>query len=175
MATLLVTIMLVLLTCVPVLAAVQYAVWRGDHGPSGCVSRAYLLVTDSGKVDECLRQRMQRLVDERGVVDMLEFMVHETRSNPVLMSRCHLPMHFVAQRAVRDGVPLTRIEQVAGRNLLANICAKGFVHGYLQQLGADPDTSTSELIDTGVAACANRCRRWIAPSASTASGTASRT
>lgn len=138
----------------PMLAAAQYVAWRSDEGIHGCVAEVHELFGDSVDVDACIVDRGQALLRERGIAAGMAAVERATGRDPVLMSRCHVPFHELGRRARRAGVPVSGLREVSADDRLVSACAKGFVHGYIQQLGGEPGVTPGDMLDASRVLCA---------------------
>lgn len=137
----------------PVLAAAQYVAWRADDGIHGCVAKVHELFVESIDIDACIADRAEALIDEHGIARGMDIVERAAGRDPVLMSRCHVPFHELGRRARRAGVPVSGLRAAGADDRLVSACVKGFVHGYIQQLGGEPGITPDDMLDASSVLC----------------------
>lgn len=131
----------------------EYVIWRSSAGPSGCVAKTYKIFFASDSVDTCLRKRVGVLLKSKGPVAGLAALSEMADHNPLLDARCHLPMHNIGQQYARKGLSDDEFSRLPAKTDFNDVCMKGFVHGYMQGLGAIRETSDTDLVSVAHKLC----------------------
>lgn len=137
----------------PMLATAQYVAYRSDDGLHGCVARSHELFTRSVDVDSCIVERAAAMIEQDGVRDAFAAVEVAASKDPVFLSRCHVPFHELGRRARRAGDGVEVLRQARADTTLPNACSKGFVHGYVQQLGGEDGVTAPEVVGASRVLC----------------------